>query len=142
EESDSVSDPLSRQQHKNVLLVGRPDAKAIQFHVVSKQEFEVFDRQERGLLESVGDQGIQLIGELFLDRFLHASLVSDEPLQLFVSESLQEEKVDIQRWAKWPILRAACLSERHPLVPLNALVGSQDDVEVPPRGHGELLPQL
>src|SRR4051812_49249744 len=80
EESDAVANSLSRQQQEDVLLVDRPNAEAIQFHVISKNEFETLDRQERVSTELVGDQGIELISELFLDRFRHAGLVADKPL--------------------------------------------------------------
>jgi len=142
EHSDSVSHHLARQQDKDVLLIGRPDAEAVQLDVTGEEKLKVLDRQERGLFELPGNQGIQLVREILFDRFRHPSFVPDQPLQFLNTESLQKRPVDVQGRAKRLVLRASCFAERHALIAIEPLIGSRHQVQVASGGHRQFLPEF
>jgi len=142
EERDSIPNSLARKHQEYVLSHRGSNAQTIQFQVIGEREFQVLQGKEGRGGESLRNQGVHFFGQPLLHGFRQPSLVVDKPLQILVTEPTEQTSVDVQGSAEVFSSRVSSFSKRIRLIALQPLIGPEDDVQMPPGRHGELLTKL
>lgn len=94
---DAVPHLLPRQQYQNMFLVGRSNAKTIQFKIIGKQDFKVLECQEKSPVELLCHECIELFRQAILDALGAASLGLNETLKFIVFDPFKQIVIDIDR---------------------------------------------
>ena len=122
-------------------MIRCPDSKAVEFEIVGKHDLEVLQRQKRRRIQFLTDDKVEFFGKSVFDALCSTCLCLHESLQLFVRDSFKQMVIDVERRSEQLIAWRSSFAKVNSLISFQTFVCSQDNIEVTPSWHLQLLPQ-